>query len=143
MIPSIMCYGPPSVELLGPTIPHFQTRLHDPQISNQIDASAIGYVSRYISMQVSSQMMLGLLNCTDVVLTLFRCLFPTSSSYNFSADGFHSMATNGSVCLATGVRGGVDWTRKLAYRYRRIKEIYNTYCNNVAGKLICIYKLTL
>lgn len=25
------------------------------------------------------------------------------------------------------VRGGVDWMRKLAFRYRRIKDIYNTY----------------
>ncbi|CAF4738650.1 unnamed protein product, partial [Rotaria magnacalcarata] len=25
------------------------------------------------------------------------------------------------------VRGGVDWMRKLAFRYRRIKDIFNTY----------------
>lgn len=31
----------------------------------------------------------------------------------------------------TGVRGGVEWMRKLAYRYRRIKELYNVYRNNV------------
>jgi len=37
MIPSIMCYVPPSVELLGPATTSFQTRIHDPQISNQID----------------------------------------------------------------------------------------------------------
>lgn len=32
-----------------------------------------------------------------------------------------------NICLPTGVRGGVDWMRKLAFRYRKIKEIYNTY----------------
>ena len=29
------------------------------------------------------------------------------------------------------MRGGVEWMRKLAFRYRRIKEIFNTYRNNV------------
>jgi len=48
-------------------------------------------------------------------------------------DGFHPAASNASLCLATGVRGGVDWMRKLAFRYRRIKDIYTTYRNNVAG----------
>ena len=40
MIPSILCYLPPSVELLGPMTLRFQTRTHDPQFSNQIDAGA-------------------------------------------------------------------------------------------------------
>ncbi|XP_013418563.1 eyes absent homolog 1 isoform X4 [Lingula anatina] len=53
------------------------------------------------------------------------------STYNFQTDGFHAAATNANLCLATGVRGGVDWMRKLAFRYRRIKEIYNSYRNNV------------
>jgi len=48
-------------------------------------------------------------------------------------DGFHPAANNASLCLATGVRGGVDWMRKLAFRYRRIKEIYTTYRNNIGG----------
>ena len=26
-----------------------------------------------------------------------------------------------------GMRGGVDWMRKLAFRFRKIKENYNTY----------------
>lgn len=34
-----------------------------------------------------------------------------------------------NICLPNGVRGGVDWMRKLAFRYRKIKEIYNTYRN--------------
>lgn len=57
------------------------------------------------------------------------------STYNFEGDGFHAAATSANLCLATGVRGGVDWMRKLAYRYRRIKEIYNSYRNNVGGLL--------
>lgn len=57
------------------------------------------------------------------------------SNYNFQNDGFHAAATNASLCLATGVRGGVDWMRKLAFRYRRIKEIYNQHRNN-AGALL-------
>lgn len=52
------------------------------------------------------------------------------SNYNFGSDGFHSAATGtGNLCLATGVRGGVDWMRKLAFRYRKIKDTYNNYRN--------------
>ncbi|XP_070556356.1 eyes absent homolog 1-like isoform X30 [Ptychodera flava] len=57
------------------------------------------------------------------------------STYNFATDGFHAAATSANLCLATGVRGGVDWMRKLAFRYRRIKEIYNSYKNNVGAVL--------
>ncbi|KAM6977116.1 protein phosphatase EYA1 isoform 2-T4 [Aplochiton taeniatus] len=57
------------------------------------------------------------------------------STYNFGSDGFHAAATSANLCLATGVRGGVDWMRKLAFRYRRVKEIYTTYKNNVGGLL--------
>ncbi|XP_039610577.1 eyes absent homolog 1 isoform X3 [Polypterus senegalus] len=57
------------------------------------------------------------------------------STYNFGTDGFHAAATSANLCLATGVRGGVDWMRKLAFRYRRVKEIYTTYKNNVGGLL--------
>ncbi|XP_021379787.1 eyes absent homolog 2-like isoform X2 [Mizuhopecten yessoensis] len=53
------------------------------------------------------------------------------STYNFAADGFHAAATNPSILA--GMRGGVDWMRKLAFRYRRIKEMYNSYRNNVGG----------
>ncbi|XP_074144645.1 protein phosphatase EYA2 isoform X3 [Sminthopsis crassicaudata] len=55
------------------------------------------------------------------------------STYNFSADGFHSSAAGANLCLGSGVHGGVDWMRKLAFRYRRVKEMYNTYKNNVGG----------
>ncbi|KAK9403235.1 eyes absent 1 [Crotalus adamanteus] len=57
------------------------------------------------------------------------------STYNFGTDGFPAAATSANLCLATGVRGGVDWMRKLAFRYRRVKEIYNIYKNNVGGLL--------
>ncbi|KAL0191767.1 hypothetical protein M9458_014465, partial [Cirrhinus mrigala] len=52
-------------------------------------------------------------------------------TYNFGTDGFQSPAGGGTLCLGSGVHGGVDWMRKLAFRYRRVKEIYNTYKNNV------------
>lgn len=54
------------------------------------------------------------------------------TEYDFRNDGFHGNATPGvptNLCLSTGVRGGVDWMRKLAFRYRKIKDIYNTYKN--------------
>ncbi|XP_035283785.1 eyes absent homolog 1-like isoform X3 [Anguilla anguilla] len=57
------------------------------------------------------------------------------SAYNFGSDGFQTAATSASLCLASGVRGGVDWMRKLAFRYRRVKEVYTTYKSNVAGLL--------
>jgi len=52
------------------------------------------------------------------------------SAYNFATDGFHTNTPPGAppnLCLPTGVRGGVDWMRKLAFRYRKIKDIYNSY----------------
>ena len=72
--------------------------------------------------------------CVRVYIYIYHgvcCLF---SNYNFATDGFHAAATNANLCLATGVRGGVDWMRKLAFRYRRIKEIYTSYRNNVGGE---------
>lgn len=56
------------------------------------------------------------------------------STYNFAADGFHTTSggNNPNGLGSGGVRGGVEWMRKLAFRYRRIKEIYSTYRNNVA-----------
>ncbi|XP_053667145.1 developmental protein eyes absent [Anopheles marshallii] len=61
------------------------------------------------------------------------------NNYNFAADGFHNatpqVGAPPNVCLPNGVRGGVDWMRKLAFRYRKIKDTYNTYRNNVGGLL--------
>lgn len=53
------------------------------------------------------------------------------SSYNFATDGFHCDTSSNGMCIGGGVRGGVDWMRKLAFRYRRIKEIYGTYRTNI------------
>ncbi|XP_036371563.1 eyes absent homolog 3 [Megalops cyprinoides] len=58
------------------------------------------------------------------------------SNYNFVADGFTSQSSGGSGPGSTsGVQGGVEWMRKLAFRYRRLKEIYNGYKGNVGGLL--------
>ncbi|XP_058801576.1 eyes absent homolog 4 isoform X2 [Phymastichus coffea] len=57
------------------------------------------------------------------------------SAYNFATDGFHCEAASNGICLPSGVRGGVDWMRKLAFRYRKIKETYCNYRNNVGGLL--------
>ena len=37
--------------------------------------------------------------------------------------------------ILAGMRGGVDWMRKLAFRFRKIKENYNIYRNNVGALL--------
>ncbi|KAG8510845.1 Eyes absent-4 [Galemys pyrenaicus] len=63
------------------------------------------------------------------------------STYSFATDGFHAAASSANLCLPTGVRGGVDWMRKLAFRYRRVKELYNTYKNNVGGKESCFERI--
>ncbi|XP_077598891.1 protein phosphatase EYA3 isoform X2 [Stigmatopora nigra] len=58
------------------------------------------------------------------------------SNYNFLADGFNGPSGGGGAAGATtGVQGGVEWMRKLAFRYRRLKEIYNSYKGNVGGLL--------
>ncbi|KAJ8273434.1 hypothetical protein GJAV_G00101570 [Gymnothorax javanicus] len=58
------------------------------------------------------------------------------SNYNFMADGFSSSGgSGGTPGSASGVQGGMEWMRKLAFRYRRLKEIYNSYKSNVGGLL--------
>ncbi|XP_069355984.1 eyes absent homolog 2 isoform X1 [Maniola hyperantus] len=57
------------------------------------------------------------------------------SAYNFASDGFHAGAAPNTGLCAPGVRGGVDWMRKLAFRYRKIKDTYNNYRNSVGGLL--------
>ena len=50
------------------------------------------------------------------------------ATYNFRTDGFRPNPDNAEVYMAAGgMRGGVDWMRKLAFRFRKIKENYNTY----------------
>ena len=48
MIPSILCYESPSVRPLGLKIPRFQSQTHDPQFSNQIDASVRAHALRMV-----------------------------------------------------------------------------------------------
>ena len=36
-----------------------------------------------------------------------------------------------------GMRGGVDWMRKLAFRFRKIKENYNTYSKGEGWSIWC------
>ncbi|CAG0889404.1 unnamed protein product [Cyprideis torosa] len=57
------------------------------------------------------------------------------SGYNFASDGFQSTAVTGGGFPMAGMRGGMDIMKKLAFRYRRIKEIYNNCRNNVGGLL--------
>ncbi|XP_059899514.1 eyes absent homolog 3 isoform X2 [Gadus macrocephalus] len=57
------------------------------------------------------------------------------SNYNFLADGFSGSSGGGGGSGPAGVPGGVEWMRKLAFRYRRLKEIYNAYKTNVGGLL--------
>ncbi|KAG1660122.1 Eyes absent 1 [Nymphon striatum] len=53
------------------------------------------------------------------------------TNYNFQADGLTNTNTgNPGFCLGAAVRGGVDCNRKIAFRYRKIKEIYNKNRNN-------------
>jgi hypothetical protein len=59
---------------------------------------------------------------------MFLFLF---SNYNFSTDGFRSSSSSN---MNNTVRGGVDWMRKLAFRYRRIKDIYNNYRSDTQSK---------
>ncbi|KAM6314081.1 protein phosphatase EYA3 isoform 1-T2 [Podargus strigoides] len=57
------------------------------------------------------------------------------SNYNFSTDGFSGSGSNANHSSSVGVQGGVDWMRKLAFRYRRVREIYDKYKSNVGGLL--------
>lgn len=74
----------------------------------------------------------------DLFLNAFYVL--SGSSYSFATDGFKAATSNANLCLATGVKGGADWMRKLAFRYRRIKEIVNGYRNNVGGRITFLWK---
>ncbi|XP_055075460.1 eyes absent homolog 3 isoform X3 [Misgurnus anguillicaudatus] len=57
------------------------------------------------------------------------------SNYNFSSDGFSGPSAGGGPGTTAAVQGGVEWMRKLAFRYRRLKEIYNGFKGNVGGLL--------
>ncbi|XP_068125426.1 eyes absent homolog 3 isoform X2 [Hyperolius riggenbachi] len=57
------------------------------------------------------------------------------SNYSFATDGFNGTAGNRNHNSSGGVQGGMDWMRKLAFRYRRVIEVYDKYKNNVGGLL--------
>ncbi|XP_069479174.1 eyes absent homolog 3 isoform X2 [Ambystoma mexicanum] len=57
------------------------------------------------------------------------------SNYNFSTDDFNSSGSSSGHGSSAGVQGGVDWMRKLAFRYRKVKEIYDHYKSNAGGLL--------
>ncbi|XP_004850800.1 eyes absent homolog 3 isoform X3 [Heterocephalus glaber] len=57
------------------------------------------------------------------------------SNYSFSTDGFSGSGSSGSHGSSVGVQGGVDWMRKLAFRYRKVREIYDKHKSNVGGLL--------
>jgi len=54
------------------------------------------------------------------------------SNYNFGADGFSALTA--SMCgVPLSARGNVDWMRKLAFRYRRIRDVYAANGTDVSG----------
>ncbi|XP_069751330.1 eyes absent homolog 3-like isoform X2 [Narcine bancroftii] len=57
------------------------------------------------------------------------------TNYDFATDGFHGSVPGSSHSSGGIGQGGVDWMRKLAFRYRQVKKIYNTYSTNV-GELL-------
>lgn len=67
-----------------------------------------------------------------VAHTTYQFFF--NSNYNFSTDGFSGSGSNANHSSSVGVQGGVDWMRKLAFRYRRVREIYDKYKTNVGGE---------
>ncbi|XP_064028854.1 eyes absent homolog 3 isoform X3 [Pogoniulus pusillus] len=57
------------------------------------------------------------------------------SNYNFSTDGFSGSGSSANHSSSVGVQGGVEWMRKLAFRYRRVREVYDKHKANVGGLL--------
>ncbi|EHB18261.1 Eyes absent-like protein 3 [Heterocephalus glaber] len=55
------------------------------------------------------------------------------SNYSFSADGFSGSGGSSSHGSSVGVQGGVDWMRKLPFRYQKVREIYDKDKSNVGG----------
>ncbi|XP_073420679.1 protein phosphatase EYA3 isoform X2 [Dendrobates tinctorius] len=57
------------------------------------------------------------------------------SNYSFTTDGFNSSTLNRNHPTGTGVQGGIDWMRKLAFRYRKVIEVYEKYKGNISALL--------
>ncbi|KAF8560803.1 hypothetical protein P879_00736, partial [Paragonimus westermani] len=55
-----------------------------------------------------------------------------SSSFNDSLDSVGLLSSTVPTAI---VRGGMDWMRKLAFRYRRIRDLYSAYRYNVPALL--------
>jgi len=74
--------------------------------------------------------------CVYIGYTLY-CMPVNCSSYNFSADGFSALTA--SLCgVPLSARSNVDWMRKLAFRYRRIRDLYAANCTNVTGNIAAV-----
>ncbi|KAG8451188.1 hypothetical protein GDO86_003442 [Hymenochirus boettgeri] len=63
------------------------------------------------------------------------------SNYSFTTDGFNGSAGNRNHSSNAGVQGGMDWMRKLAFRYRKVIEVYEKYKSNVSGKESCFERI--
>ncbi|KRX99328.1 Eyes absent -like protein 1 [Trichinella pseudospiralis] len=60
------------------------------------------------------------------------------STISLTSEGLPIPTTNAAtLCLVPGVRGSIDFMRKIAFRYRRIRDLYNLYKDNVGGLLGC------
>ncbi|KAF5401030.1 hypothetical protein PHET_05305 [Paragonimus heterotremus] len=57
---------------------------------------------------------------------------PLSTSFNDSLDSTGILSSTVPTAI---VRGGMDWMRKLAFRYRRIRDLYSAYRYNVPALL--------
>nr|BAJ22814.1 eyes absent [Cladonema radiatum] len=53
------------------------------------------------------------------------------SDYSFETDGFTGGTSQNILQYPAAGRRGIDWMRKLAFRFRRVKDIYNMYRGNV------------
>ena len=63
------------------------------------------------------------------------CIWLQEVCKHYLRNTFKDVMINSFYFFAAGMRGGVDWMRKLAFRFRKIKENYNIYRNNVGALL--------
>lgn len=77
---------------------------------------------------------MGLGQSLRAVETLTGIMSSLCSNYSFSTDGFSGSGGSSSHGSSVGVQGGVDWMRKLAFRYRKVREIYDKHKSNVGGE---------
>ena len=78
------------------------------------------------------------------VLFFRNYFFFVISEYDFDSDGFCNGTTAPTIMpFTSGTRRSVDWNRKLAFRYRKIKELYSSFRNNFNGISHQFYKLII